>query len=521
MAEERSDSGLTGYTDPEILNLMESVSGHGHFSLRISTLERCVSAVKRCSQGDVSNLMKDPYIGRFFIAVQHVLQAAIIPPFDSRYYFSYCEDDFKGFSQITELVLSLISELINLWKQHLTEGDRLKTSSFNSTAKSMEINFVTKGDDTDIPDFSWLYSNQMKLLIIIGAHLKCGLWSSTRTQMLSNMLLQQLMINHNNSVSEFLCAKTRFCPVSESIPKYRSDWEKSSLLTQILDHCKLPLGKEQWQKNPFLAEAFTWTISNVRIPHLSDHINQIMVTSLNFIDDHQAVNKVRGIKLLHHLLQNTSAEEMRWYNRAEVIYESLKHQLYSKELEVQQNLWPCLLSLLQVLEPGRSDHELIRHHDVFETLLREAESENLLAIRRVYMIQLKDFTTQIGIGCVRHLKTLVRVIEQYLEIEDGPEDQARCGALALLHTVITVAWPRLNQHMQKIVHSLCKFLLDINSNDATIGQISSDARMHMNEQAVDILKLLKQIAPNLQPCLKALKESNVLANLEPILKRVL
>ncbi|RUS75109.1 hypothetical protein EGW08_017140 [Elysia chlorotica] len=279
-------------------------------------------------------------------------------------------------------------------------------------------------------------------------------------------------------------------------------------------------GKEQWERNPFLAEAFSWTVSNVKSPNLSDHINQVMATSLNFIDDHQTINKVRGIEILHHLLQNTSAEEMRWYNRAEVIFESLKHQLYSKEIEVLQKLWPCLLNLLLVLEPGRN-HEFVRHHEVYETLLRETESENLLAIRRIYMVQLKNFTTQIGIGCVRHLKTLVRIIEQYLEVEDGPQDQARCGALALLHTVVTIAWPRVNQHVQKIVHSLCKFLLDINSSSAANVQISPDAKQYMNDQAVDTLRLLKQICPNLQPCLQALGDSKSLVVLEPILCRVL
>ena len=525
--------GVTHTHIADFLRLMGSLEESETVSDKIFTLEKCSSAVMSCSDVELSTLMKQSSIDKLSTAVQHVLQAVIVPPFVKRDYFSYSEGDFEHCSELTEAAVSLISELLSMFNKlpdlDLDVDPTEEINDHGSTTMSTGSVLDRRSSNTGPRPrsrsrstyFSWLYECLSNIMIVIGAHLKCSLWSSVKSQQKCNILLQQLLNIHNvSSVSDLLCSKTKCdqgLTTEDSAFLSRREPENVSLFAQLMHYCKVSLSKDQWQRNPFLAEAFAWTVLGMKMPNLSDHIDQIMVTSLNFIDDHQINNKIRGIDLMHHLLLNTSTEEMRWFNRAEVIYESLKHQLYTKEAEMLQQLLPCLRCLLQIVEPGRNNIELIRHHEVYGTLLREAEGENLLAIRRVYMDQLSDFTELMGIGCVRHLRTLVSIIEQYLEVEDGEQEQARSGALALLFTVVTVAWPRINQHGQRIVQSLCKFLLDINSHDIAEDQQASATRSYMNAQVVDILCLLKQVVPDLQHCLVTLYESDCLSDLKPIL----
>lgn len=49
---------------------------------------------------------------------------------------------------------------------------------------------------------------------------------------------------------------------------------------------------------------------------------------------------------------------------------------------------------------------------------------------------------RLGILIARHLKRLERVILGYLEVCDGPEEEARLGILETLQSTIEHAWPR-------------------------------------------------------------------------------
>ncbi|GFO08574.1 telo2-interacting protein 2-like [Plakobranchus ocellatus] len=508
----------------KMFKLLETVVENRCFSERISILKQCTAVLKCFSENEIVILLMKPHDKRFCASIESVIETAIVPPFNSREYFSYSETDFEWYADIAEAVINFFIELLSICiscRSSLSKA--LELQQEHPDSESLETDGIEPQPERHVLNceyFIWLDSVQMKIIVLIGAHLSSKLWSSVNTQQLCNFFLQQLLDLYNvSSVGELLCSETNLLKSSHenNPPKPKTNL---SLFVKFMLYCKAPLRKEEWQRNPFLAEAFSWIVCNIQMPYLSDHIDQIMVVSLNFIDDHQVVNKMRGVSLMHHLLLNTSAEEMRWFNRAEVMYTSLKHQLYSKEWQLMEKLLPCLLCLLHVLEPSKNNFENIRHHEVFENLLQEAESENLIAMRRVYIFSLKDFTSQLGIGCTRHLSTIVRIINHYLEVEDSPEDKARKDALGLLHKVISIAWLRISHHLQSILQSLCKFLLDINASNLPRDEKSLQARSYMNGQVVDILKLLKQLVPDIQPCLQSLKDSDHLQDIKHIISMV-
>lgn len=49
---------------------------------------------------------------------------------------------------------------------------------------------------------------------------------------------------------------------------------------------------------------------------------------------------------------------------------------------------------------------------------------------------------RLGILTVRHLKRLERIIIGYLEVYDGPEEEARLKILETLKLLMQYAWPR-------------------------------------------------------------------------------
>lgn len=55
-----------------------------------------------------------------------------------------------------------------------------------------------------------------------------------------------------------------------------------------------------------------------------------------------------------------------------------------------------------------------------------------------------SFVCRLGILTVRHLKRLERVILGYLEVYDGPEEEARLKILETLKLLMQYTWPRYN-----------------------------------------------------------------------------
>lgn len=62
-----------------------------------------------------------------------------------------------------------------------------------------------------------------------------------------------------------------------------------------------------------------------------------------------------------------------------------------------------------------------------------------------------SFVCRLGILTVRHLKRLERVILGYLEVYDGPEEEARLKILETLKLLMQYTWPRYNSQQTCVV----------------------------------------------------------------------
>ncbi|NXO46555.1 TTI2 protein, partial [Locustella ochotensis] len=95
--------------------------------------------------------------------------------------------------------------------------------------------------------------------------------------------------------------------------------------------------------------------------------------------------------------------------------------------------------------------------------------------------------SSLGIRIVRHLKRLERVILGYLEVSDGPEEEARLGILETLQCTIEHAWPRMPCRLPVLLRALLRLLWDVH---AERGPTPEPVRAALLRRATRCLVLL-------------------------------
>ncbi|XP_054984448.1 TELO2-interacting protein 2 [Sorex araneus] len=251
-----------------------------------------------------------------------------------------------------------------------------------------------------------------------------------------------------------------------SVPGLLRGAEGAGLLPAVLELLRPELSKESWKKNPATKHVFSWTLQQVTRPWLSDHLENVLPPSLLISDDYQTENKILGVQCLHHILLNVPAADLLQYNRAQVVYHALFNHLYTPEHQLIEAVLPCLLDLFPVLERGQhwkgGPARPTTHCDeVLQLVLTHMEPEHRLVLRRTYARSLPAFVKRLGTLTVRHLKRLERVVIGYLEVYDGPEEEARLKILETLKLLMQYTWPRMPCRTVVLLKALLKLICDV------------------------------------------------------------
>uniref|UniRef100_A0A8C3LAT7 TELO2 interacting protein 2 n=1 Tax=Chrysolophus pictus TaxID=9089 RepID=A0A8C3LAT7_CHRPC len=237
------------------------------------------------------------------------------------------------------------------------------------------------------------------------------------------------------------------------------------------------LGKDTWKRNPATKHIFSWTLLHITRPWLSQHLERVLPASLLISDDFREENKVLGVHCLHHIVLNVPGADLCQFNRAQVVYHALYNHLYSREAPLIQAVLLCLLDLLPTSPCD----------EVLQLVLTHMEPEHRLALRRVYAKTLPAFVQRLGILIARHLKRLERVILGYLEVSDGPEEEARLGILETLQCTIEHAWPRMPCRLPVLLKALLKMIWDVHTDQ---GSTPEPVRAALLQRATKCLILL-------------------------------
>ncbi|CAI8021245.1 TELO2-interacting protein 2 [Geodia barretti] len=184
---------------------------------------------------------------------------------------------------------------------------------------------------------------------------------------------------------------------------------RGGVIKSLLLLLRSRLTAESWKKQPTAKHALIWTLRQLKHPHLSPHINSFLPPLLMLVDDHESYHKTLGLSGLTHLISNTDPTELRWYGRADVIYEAIKSMLYMREEAIIHSLHSCLIILLPVIEgpptttvtmptkPTRTD-------EVFRILLNNIDMESKITLRKAYVGYVGSYIDLLGIYTARHIK---------------------------------------------------------------------------------------------------------------------
>ncbi|XP_053072371.1 TELO2-interacting protein 2 isoform X3 [Acinonyx jubatus] len=229
----------------------------------------------------------------------------------------------------------------------------------------------------------------------------------------------------------------------------------------IMELLKADLNKESWKNNPATKHVFSWTLQQVPRPWLNQHLERILPPSLLISDDYQTENKILGVHCLHHIVLNVA-------------------------------VLSCLLDLFPVLEKGLhwkggGARPTTHCDEVLQLILTHMEPEHRLLLRRTYARNLPAFVKRLGILTVRHLKRLERVIIGYLEVYDGPEEEARLKTLETLKLLMQYTWPRVSCRRVVLLKALLKLICDV-ARDPNLTP--EPVKSTLLEEATDCLILL-------------------------------
>ncbi|XP_057258480.1 TELO2-interacting protein 2 [Pezoporus wallicus] len=313
--------------------------------------------------------------------------------------------------------------------------------------------------------------------IFAATHIVERPWTNGRSRSVARELLESLVQAAGcGSVAEFLRGKSE---------------DEEGRFAAVMGLLKQELTKDTWKRNPATKHVFSWTLPHVTRPWLSHYLERVLPPALLISDDYREDNKLLGVRCLHHIVLNVPGADLCQFNRAQVVYHALYNHLYSREATLIQAVLLCLLDLLPVLERAQRQQKQGRptaHCDeVLQLVLTHMEAEHRLALRRVYARALPAFVQSLGIQIARHLKRLERVILGYLEVSDGPEEEARLGILETLQCTIEHAWPRMPCRLPVLLKALLKMLWDVHTDQ---GSTPEPVKAALLQGATECLILL-------------------------------
>uniref|UniRef100_A0A8C5XE14 TELO2 interacting protein 2 n=1 Tax=Microcebus murinus TaxID=30608 RepID=A0A8C5XE14_MICMU len=272
-------------------------------------------------------------------------------------------------------------------------------------------------------------------------------WTSPRSREVAREVLTSLLqVTECGSVAGFLHGENE---------------DEKGRFTMIMGLLKPDLNKESWKNNPAIKHVFSWTLQQVTRPWLNQHLERILPPSLLISDDYQTENKILGVHCLHHIVLNVV-------------------------------VLLCLLDLFPVLEKaqqwkGDGARPTTHCDEVLQLILTHMEPEHRLLLRRTYARHLPAFVKRLGILTVRHMKRLERVIIGYLEVYDGPEEEARLKILETLKLLMQHTWPRVSCRLVVLLKALLKLICDVARDQNLTPEPVKSALL---QEATDCLILL-------------------------------
>ncbi|KAJ8733466.1 hypothetical protein PYW08_001764 [Mythimna loreyi] len=244
---------------------------------------------------------------------------------------------------------------------------------------------------------------------------------------------------------------------------------------EIFDKCIRELHQKMtlsdFKKYPSLVEVYCMLIKNLHEYNLTINSVAVLPVALLLTDDYITSNKIKGLQCCVLIMQCLKPGSFTNGNYYEVVYMSLKKNIYEKDIEVTKALFECFPEFLKNLP---LEVKKIKLDDVYSSVLDQLNTETNLYRKAVCF----DFTTKIiemhRVHCVKK-KIFKDIICDNLEMccNEGVYEILIQHVMECFLMWIRYCWCiwKLSTD-QKILAALIKTLY-VAKDDTTISQIQN------------------------------------------------
>ena len=367
------------------------------------------------------------------------------------------ENNVRMNANLTRVCLKVYCILITLWEEHCKESSKV-----------------------DVMSKRLIQRTCVQAIICISCRRGKFSWTNEEINALCNKLVNKICFyNEVNTVSELLCG------IDEK-GKYVGGY-----FWEVLDRISVYFTKDAWRKSLTVRHAFLWCITNVKYPHLDDHISKIVPPLLLMMESLDNDEKVVGVTTLMFVLNNVNSSSLLTFNHADVLYESLFKFLYSNNDTLYEICLPSLEKILLVIDRKPSlirGVEYTRWDQCFIKILENLQFTNKLTTRRIFIKGVLSFVKRLEGNTIKHFQRIISNISVCLEYSDGILEKSRFCALEVLSESIKSCWPIIPKHLDVLYKMLLKFLVNLNFPGLSC---SIETKNELTLNVIDIFKLLR------------------------------
>ncbi|XP_043498158.1 TELO2-interacting protein 2-like [Polistes fuscatus] len=189
-------------------------------------------------------------------------------------------------------------------------------------------------------------------------------------------------------------------------------------LSMILEKFRYKLQCNNWKTYPSAVAWYKWMLQQLKGLNSSEHIREILPTSLIIIDDYVPENVVIGLECLYQITNYSQPSLKKGFidtGYAEAVYYTLERLAHQRNVKYVVPLYLCLTNILEMLDMydnNKNMFEWTKRDEILSILLSHMEFERDVELRHAYMLSLPKL---LNIGSTKWCEKIARILSDYCE----------------------------------------------------------------------------------------------------------
>ncbi|OQS01506.1 hypothetical protein ACHHYP_00686 [Achlya hypogyna] len=273
----------------------------------------------------------------------------------------------------------------------------------------------------------------------------------------------------------------------------------STYFSRILSLCGAKVDKDTWVKIGCPAPyALRHVMCQVRFPNLTaDTVGRCLAFALPLLDQTTVATQRLGLAMLHHVVKEATPTDIRWHGDVvlHMLAETLK--IAMGDPAFLGATLRCLSDTLRVVSVA---HDVTEYNRVFPSLLRSWDLTSDVALKRVYVVELRPWVVAMG---APHSLQIVQYLPAILTVLIGCMENAllAADAIATLRLVVLHAWVRMGHHVEDVVIALLRCLVFGSIQSRQPAADTATAEPPLLAECCDVMTLLQPLSKQSIPAM--------------------